>query len=134
MIFDLSTLVHTHIFKNFLVLIILYCLKTAIHLTFNLFVCLWKTNIFFTVYTCFKETVFFNFSYKLFHKYFSVLQSTCHQFRQGVSKKISLNSLYVIVHNIRFFWKGLCFNYLISTLWLEFYSGWVINIANISVT
>ena len=34
----------------------------------------------FIVYICFKETFFFNFSYKQFNKYFSLPQSTC-QFR-----------------------------------------------------
>ena len=29
----------------------------------------------------------------------------------------------VNAHNYRFFWKGLCFNYLISTLWLGFNAG-----------
>ena len=28
-------------------------------------------------------------------------------------------------HNYRFFWKELCFNYLISTLWIfQLYEGW----------
>ena len=40
---------------------------------------------FFTVYICFKETLFFNFSHKLFNKYFSLPQSTC-QFRVSVRK------------------------------------------------
>ena len=31
-----------------------------------------RRNKFFTVYICFKETLFLNFSYKLFHKYFSL--------------------------------------------------------------
>ena len=39
----------------------------------------------FSVNIYFKETLFSNFSYKLFNKYFSLLQSTC-QFRLSVSK------------------------------------------------
>ena len=31
---------------------------------------------FFTVYICFKETLFSNFTYKLLNKYFFLLQST----------------------------------------------------------
>ena len=40
---------------------------------------------FFTVYICFIETPFFNFSYKIFNRYFSLPLSTC-QFRVSVSK------------------------------------------------
>ena len=40
---------------------------------------------FFTVYICFTETLFFNFSYKLFNKYFSLCQSLC-QFGLSVTK------------------------------------------------
>ena len=42
-------------------------------------------DIFFTVYICFKETLLFSFSYKLFNKYFSLPQSTC-EFRLSVRK------------------------------------------------
>ena len=40
---------------------------------------------FFTLYICFQGTLFFNFSYKLFNKYFSLPQST-QQFRASVRK------------------------------------------------
>ena len=40
---------------------------------------------FFTVYVCFKETLFFNFLYKLSNKYFSLPESTW-QFRVSVRK------------------------------------------------
>ena len=40
---------------------------------------------FFTLYICFKETLLFDFSYKLFKKYFFLPQSTC-QFRMSVRK------------------------------------------------
>ena len=40
---------------------------------------------FFTLYICFQGTLFFNFSYKLFNKYFSLPQST-QQFRVSVRK------------------------------------------------
>ena len=71
---DMRTLTRTLIFfpmifkllRFFLVPIILYSLKTYyyIYMTFNLFVL--GRDTFFTVYICFKETLFFNFSYKLF--------------------------------------------------------------------
>ena len=38
---------------------------TAIYLTFNLFACPWKRQMF-AVYIYFKETLLFNFLYKLF--------------------------------------------------------------------
>ena len=58
-------------------------------MTFDLFVL--GGDTFFTVYICFKETLFFNFSYKLLKYY--------------------LCFYYKIVKNYyRFFWKGLCFN------------------------
>ena len=47
--------------------------------------CLSLEDSFFTAYICFKETLFFSVSYKLFNKYFSVPQSTC-QFRVSVGK------------------------------------------------
>ena len=42
-------------------------------------------DIFFTAYICFKETFFYNFSYNLINKYFSLPQSTC-QLRLPVGK------------------------------------------------
>ena len=38
----LYSLLFFKVFKIFLFLIILYCLKTSVYLTFNLFVCPWK--------------------------------------------------------------------------------------------
>ena len=60
------------LFKNFLVLIIPYCLKTYcyIYLTFNL--CLFSEETLITVCIYIKETLFLNFSYKLIKKYFSL--------------------------------------------------------------
>ena len=62
-------------FKICMVLIILYCLKTYCY-KFDLYFFGLGRGRFFTVYICFKETLFFNFSYKLFNKYFSLPQST----------------------------------------------------------
>ena len=41
---------------------------------------------FYTVCIYFKETLFFNFSYNLFKKYFFASQSTCYQFRMAARK------------------------------------------------
>ena len=71
------------VFKIFLALIILYCLKTCC--IFGLYLFVLGRDRFFTVIIYFKETLFSDFSYKLFNKYFSLLQSTC-QFRVSVSK------------------------------------------------
>ena len=99
----------------------------------NLLLCIWPLiylfvlgrDIFFTVYICFKETLFFYISYKLFNKYFSLPQSS-RQSRVSKRKwaKIVMH-MYVIfrillqnyekaihTHNYRFFWKGMCFNCL----------------------
>ena len=51
---------------------------------FNLFVYPWKRQILYCLH-CSKETIFLNFSYKLFNKYFPLTQSTC-QFRVSVRK------------------------------------------------
>ena len=51
---------------------------------FGLFACPWKRQILYCIHL-FKKTLFFNFSYKLFNKYFSLPQSTC-QFRVSVRK------------------------------------------------
>ena len=83
MILDMRTLIRTLIFpydffkffKICLVLIILYCLKTYWY-KFDLYFFVLGRDGFFTVFICFKETLFFNFSYKLLNKYFSLLQST----------------------------------------------------------
>ena len=86
---------------------------------------------FFTIYICFKGTLFFNSSSKLSNKCFSLPLSTCH-FRVSVRKKpkivmcvchfhnliIKIMKKAVHAHNYRVFWKGLCFNYLTSTSWL----------------
>ena len=62
MILDMCTLTRTRIFslwffevyKTFLVRIILYCLKvTAIHSTFNLFVCPWRRQILYCLHLLF---------------------------------------------------------------------------------
>ena len=71
------------VFKICLVLIILYCLKTHCYI-FDLYLFALGRGRFCTVYICFKET-FFNFSYKILNKYFSLPQSTC-QFRVSVRK------------------------------------------------
>ena len=57
-----------------------------------------------TVYICLKEALFFNFSYKLF---LNILYVFITNFEKAV-----------YAHNYKLLWKGLCFNYLISTLWL----------------
>ena len=72
------------VFKILLVLIILYSLKTYCY-TFDLYLFVLGRDRFFTIYICFKETLFFNFSYKLFNRYFSLPQSMC-QFRISVKK------------------------------------------------
>ena len=54
-------------------------------LMFSLYLFVLGRDRFFTVYICFKETLFFNFSQKLFNKYFSLPKSTWSI--QGVSKK-----------------------------------------------
>ena len=90
MILDMRTLTSTlilslwcfNVLKIFLVLIILYYLKT--YLTFNLFVCPWKRQILYCLHL-FQKTLFFNFSYKLLNKYFSLPQSPF-QFRASVRK------------------------------------------------
>ena len=58
---------------------------------------------FFTFYIFFKKTYFSISKYSLF--------------LLGNYEKV------VNAHNYRFFWKGPCFNYLISTLWLGFNAG-----------
>ena len=94
-------------------------------MTFDLFVL--GGDTFFTVYICFKETLFFNFSYKLFN----ISPFSEHLPVQSASKEISDNSYMYVRHchnfivkeeaihmyNYRRFWKGLCFSYLISNLW-----------------
>ena len=74
-----------------------------------------KRERFYTVYIYFKETLFFNFSYKLFKKYFFASQSTCCQFRVAARKltKIAM-CMYVeilvtkklYISNYRFLWKS----------------------------
>ena len=81
---DMLTLTCTLIFSGwffkyrniFLVLIILYCSKTYCNIVDFWFSCLSLEERFFTVYIYFKETLFFNFSYKLFNKYFSLSHRT----------------------------------------------------------
>ena len=63
-------------FQNFLILIILYCLKTYWYI-FDLYLFVVGRNRFFTADICFKETLFF--------KYFSLPQITC-KFRLSVRK------------------------------------------------
>ena len=67
MILDMHMLTRTLIFSLdfFLVLLILYCLRTYCYI-FDLYLCFARGR-FFTVYICFKETLFFNFLYKLFN-------------------------------------------------------------------
>ena len=85
---------------------------------------------FFTVYIYFKETLFFNFSSKLFNKYFSLPHRALatNKFRVSLTKyaKIGMRMYIIILYyhekavqvpNYRFFWKRLSFNYLISSLW-----------------
>ena len=62
------------VFKIFLALIILYCLKTCC--IFDLYLFVLGRDRFFTVNIYFKETLFSDFSYKLFKIYFSLVQST----------------------------------------------------------
>ena len=87
------------VFKIFLALIILYCLKTCCIFDLYLFVLGWDR--FFIVNIYFKETLYSNFSYKLFNKYFSLLQSTC-QFRVSVSKisGIELSDLGIVKYEL----------------------------------
>ena len=73
--------------KTFLILIISYCLKTYCYVfdvQFFVYV-LRRDRRCFTGYISFKETIFSNFLYELFNKYFSLLQSTC-QFKVSVRK------------------------------------------------
>ena len=79
------------VFKNFMALIILYCLKTCCIFDLSLFIL--GRDRSFTVNIYFKETLFSNFPYKLFNKYFSLLHSTC-QFRVSVSKITGIASSY----------------------------------------
>ena len=71
-------------FKICLVLITLYCLKTYCY-KFDPYFFVLGRDRFFTVYICFKESLNFNFSYKLFNEYFSLPQSTS-QFGVSVKK------------------------------------------------
>ena len=71
------------VFKIFLALMILYCLKTCY--IFDLYLLVLARDRFFTANIYFKETLFSDFSYKLFNKYSSLLQSTC-WFRASISK------------------------------------------------
>ena len=93
MILDMRTLTCTltflpyelfNFFKIFLVFRISYCLKTYCYI-FDLYLFILVTDRFFTIFVCFKETLCFDFAYKLFNKYFSLPQSTC-QFRMSVRK------------------------------------------------
>ena len=61
------------VLKIFLVFIILYCLKPYCYI-FKLFVCPCKRDS--LLFTFVLKKTFFNFSYKLFKKYFSLLQNT----------------------------------------------------------
>ena len=114
-------------FQNFSSFIILYCLKTY---CYDLFVCPWKRQI-----LCFKETLFFCISYKLFNKYFSLPQSSC-QFRVSKRKWAKIVMMRIVMKKpyvpriIGF--SGRDFNYLISILmalrmgfFKVIYSGWV---------
>ena len=65
-------------------------------MTFNLFA--FGRDRFFTVYICFKETLFFIFFIQTISKCYSC-------FYYKIMKKA------VHVHNYRFLWKGLCLNY-----------------------
>ena len=118
----------------FIYFIYIYSIITSIHMYalylyfYHYLFGIWR-NKFFAVYTSFK--LFFNFSYKLFSKYFSLPQNTC-LFRVSVRNQAKIvMHMYIIfiislwhyektvhAHNYWFFWKGLCFNYLISILWL----------------
>ena len=83
MILDMRTLTSTlifslwlfKVFKTFLILLSLYC-----------FICLSLEETDSLLFTfVLKKPYFFNFSYKLFNKYFSLPQTTC-QFRVSVRK------------------------------------------------
>ena len=98
------TCVHWHIFslwffkvfKLFLVLLFWFFKNLMLYIWPLIYLFLLRRDIFFTIYICFKETLFFNFSHKLSNKHFSL--------------RTSIRS--------SFFWKGMCFDYLISTIWL----------------
>ena len=76
--------------KIFLALIIIYCLKTCC--IFDLYLFVLQRDRFFTANIYLKKkTLFFDFLYKLFNKYFSLLQRTC-QFRVSVSKITGIES------------------------------------------
>ena len=66
-------------FQNFSSFIILYCLKTYCYVFDLRFICLSLEETDSLLYICFKATLFFNISYKLFNKK-SLPQSFC-QFR-----------------------------------------------------
>ena len=77
----------SHFFPfDFLILIILYCLKTCCYILDLKFVRLVLEKKDSLLFTCFKETIFFSFTYKLFNKDFSLPQSTC-QFRVSIKLK-----------------------------------------------
>ena len=66
---NMSTLTRTLIFSlwflnRFFLVLMLYCLKTYCYI-YDLYLFVLGRDRFFTVYICFKESLFFNFSYKL---------------------------------------------------------------------
>ena len=83
---------------SFVLALMIYCLKCYcyIYMAFNLFA--FGRDRFFTVYICFKETLFFIFFIQTISKCYSC-------FYYKIMKKA------VHVHNYRFLWKGLCLNY-----------------------
>ena len=112
------------VFNFFLIFIILYCLKTYCYI-FDLCLSL-KEKVFLLFRSVFKKPCF-----SLFHTnclinispYLRPLPSLGCQ-RENKLKQfcicLSFSLVYhkIIKYNYRFFWKGLCFSYLISALWL----------------
>ena len=66
--------------KFFLIFIVLYCLKNFLLYIWPLiYLFVNKIDRFFIVYSCFKEILFFNFSYKLFKGYLCYKTILCHK-------------------------------------------------------
>ena len=86
------TCVHWHIFslwflkvfKLFLVLLFWFFKNLMLYIWPLIYLFLLRRDIFFTIYICFKETLFFNFSHKLSTKHFSLRTSICSSGRECV--------------------------------------------------
>ena len=76
MIYNTFSVWFFKLFKFFLVLLILYCLKTyLIYIWPLIYLFVLGRDRLFTAYICFKETLFFNFSYKYEKSYLRALDN-----------------------------------------------------------